>query len=52
MKRISISLSIIAAVQAVNNGLGRTPAMGWNTWNKYGCNIDADIIKNNTDMIV
>ena len=22
---------------ALDNGLGLTPAMGWNTWNKCGC---------------
>ena len=26
--------------------------MGWNTWNKYGCNINLDIIKTNADKIV
>ena len=37
---------------ALNNGVGLTPAMGWNTWNKYGCNINADIIKSNADRII
>ncbi|PQE14057.1 hypothetical protein CJF30_00006887 [Rutstroemia sp. NJR-2017a BBW] len=22
----------------INNGLGRTPALGWNSWNAFGCN--------------
>lgn len=26
--------------------------MGWNTWNKYGCGISLDIIKQNADKIV
>nr|3A5V_A Chain A, Alpha-galactosidase [Umbelopsis vinacea] len=27
-----------------NNGLAITPQMGWNTWNKYGCNVDEQLI--------
>lgn len=38
-------------VEALNNGLGLKPAMGWNTWNKYACDISADIIKSNADRI-
>lgn len=26
--------------KALENGLGKTPPMGWNTWNKYACLID------------
>jgi alpha-galactosidase len=35
------------SVLALNNGLGLTPAMGWNSWNKFGCNIDETVIKSN-----
>jgi alpha-galactosidase len=27
-----------------NNGLARTPQMGWNTWNRFACDIDEDLI--------
>lgn len=27
-----------------NNGLARTPQMGWNTWNRFGCDIDEELI--------
>ncbi len=30
----------IAVVLTLDNGLGRTPPMGWNSWNKFGCNIN------------
>jgi len=30
----------------LNNGVGRTPQMGWNSWNYYGCNINQTIISN------
>lgn len=26
--------------------------MGWNTWNKFGCNINEDLIKTSADRIV
>ena len=31
-------------ISSLNNGLGRTPQMGWNTWNKFGCNINEELI--------
>jgi len=24
--------------------LGSTPQMGWNTWNKFGCNVNASMV--------
>src|SRR3954470_16643652 len=27
------------------SGLSPTPPMGWNSWNKFGCNITADFVK-------
>ena len=30
---------LICSVIATDNGLGRTPQMGWNSWNHFGCNI-------------
>ena len=28
------------AAQALENGVARTPPMGWNSWNTFGCNIN------------
>jgi alpha-galactosidase len=40
-----IFLCLVAFALAVNNGVGRTPAMGYNTWNDFRCDInEADII--------
>ncbi|CAB60017.1 alpha-galactosidase, melibiase [Schizosaccharomyces pombe] len=33
------------------NGLGLKPQMGWNSWNKYACDIDESIILNNAKAI-
>jgi alpha-galactosidase len=32
--------------------LADTPAMGWNSWNKYQCNINEDLIKGIVDAMV
>ncbi|KAI8583120.1 hypothetical protein K450DRAFT_277607 [Umbelopsis ramanniana AG] len=39
-------------VLAADNGLAITPQMGWNTWNKYGCNIDEQLILDAAKSIV
>ncbi|MDA0633951.1 RICIN domain-containing protein [Nonomuraea sp. MCN248] len=38
--------------QALENGVARTPPMGWNTWNTFGCNIDETLIKQTADALV
>ncbi|MFG1949380.1 glycoside hydrolase family 27 protein [Nonomuraea sp. NPDC048826] len=38
--------------QALENGVGRTPPMGWNTWNTFGCNINETLIKQTADALV
>src|SRR5277367_4045198 len=32
--------------------LALTPPMGWNSWNKFGCNVSEDMIKSMADAIV
>ena len=52
IKKISLAvLLFIGSSQCLNNGVGKTPAMGWNTWNKYACDISEDIIKANANQI-
>eukprot|EP00834_Sanchytrium_tribonematis_P000733 NODE_14_length_51535_cov_1.125049.p11 type:complete len:404 gc:universal NODE_14_length_51535_cov_1.125049:23437-22226(-) len=36
----------------LENGVGLTPFMGWNSWNKFGCDINETIIKTQADKIV
>ncbi len=35
-----------------DNGLAKTPPMGWNSWNHFGCNINENIIKETADAMV
>jgi alpha-galactosidase len=37
---------------ALDNGLAITPPMGWNSWNKYACNINETLIKQQADAMV
>lgn len=32
--------------------LARTPPMGWNSWNHYGCNVDEGLIRRTADAMV
>ncbi len=36
----------------VSEGLALTPPMGWNSWNKFGCNVSEDLIKGAADAMV
>jgi alpha-galactosidase len=33
------------------NGLALTPPMGWNSWNKFGCNVDEALIRKQADAL-
>ncbi|WP_433364494.1 glycoside hydrolase family 27 protein [Actinoplanes sp. CA-142083] len=45
-------LSGAPAAQALENGVARTPPMGWNSWNTFGCNINETLIRQMADAIV
>ena len=40
------------AARAWDNGVALTPPMGWNSWNKFGCNVSEDMIKSMADAMV
>jgi alpha-galactosidase len=42
----------VSAAQALDNGVGRTPPMGWNSWNTFGCNINEALIRQHADALV
>ena len=37
---------------ALDNGLARTPPMGWNSWNHFHCNVSAQLIRETADAMV
>ena len=51
MKLIA-ALLLLFLVSALDNGLGRTPPMGWNSWNHFHCNINENLIRQTADLMV
>ena len=49
----AVSLSSLPSpVAALNNGLARTPQMGWNSWNHFVCSIDEQLIRGTAQAII
>ncbi|HLM98372.1 MAG TPA: alpha-galactosidase [Bryobacteraceae bacterium] len=47
-----LTLCVPPTVRALDNSLARTPPMGWNSWNKFQCNVSENLIKETADAIV
>ncbi|MDH2430769.1 glycoside hydrolase family 27 protein [Sphaerisporangium sp. TRM90804] len=45
-------LAVQPEVSALDNGVARTPPMGWNSWNTFGCDISESLIKQIADAVV
>ncbi len=39
---LSILMFGCSSLFALDNGLARTPPMGWNSWNKFACNVSEE----------
>ncbi len=37
--------------RALENGLARTPPMGWNSWNKFGCQVNERVVREAADAM-
>ena len=44
--------SLSGSANALRNGLGLVPMMGWSNWEAYGCAVNEDIIRKNADAVV
>jgi len=57
-KQIWMWIALILSVFFIGSGLlssddlARTPPMGWNSWNKFGCNVSESLIKETADAMV
>jgi alpha-galactosidase len=52
-----IIASLLTAVSyaqenGVSKGLALTPPMGWNTWNKFACNVSDELVRGMADAVV
>lgn len=50
--RLLVLALVVAACLTLDNGVGLTPPMGWNSWNHFGCKINEDLIKQTADLLV
>jgi alpha-galactosidase len=56
--RASVLVAVVAVLisssllYAQDKGLASTPPMGWNSWNKFGCNVSEDMIRQMADGMV
>jgi len=53
----SVALVLVPAADAAqscgsSSGLAKTPPMGWNSWNKFGCNVSEQLIRETADAMV
>ncbi len=50
----ALLLAVCAATPSValENGLAKTPPMGWNSWNKFGCDVNENLIRSVADSMV
>jgi alpha-galactosidase len=58
MGRVALGIAVLSCLvaagelRALDNGLARTPPMGWDSWNKFACNVSEDLIKQAANAMV
>jgi alpha-galactosidase len=48
----TVAVTTAAPAQALSNGLAKTPPMGWNDWNAFGCNVSEALVEQTAAYIV
>ena len=48
---VGLVLPGISHAQVSAGSLAPTPPMGWNSWNKFGCQVSEDLIKSVADAV-
>ncbi len=49
---LSLAASVFAQENPVSKGQALTPPMGWNTWNKFACNVSDELVRGMADAMV
>jgi len=47
-----VAAAVVQPARALDNGLARTPPMGWNSWNKFACNVSDTLIRGVADSMI
>ena len=48
---ILLFIFIFKVIICLDNGLAKTPQMGWNSWNRFGCSINEKLIMDTIDAL-
>lgn len=48
----SIGLASVQEGLALDNGVGRRPTLGWNSWNRFGSRLDERVVRDTADALV
>jgi alpha-galactosidase len=50
---LAAAISLVSTgAAALDDGVARTPPMGWNSWNKFQCDVSETLIKQTADALV
>ena len=49
---LAVFFCALTPAWALDNGLAKTPPMGWNSWNKFGCNVSEKFVEEMADAMV
>ena len=49
---IGLTTVTAPAAHALANGLAKTPQLGWNDWNAFGCDVSATLVEQTADTMV
>ena len=49
---VAIALGAAAGPAAASDGLALTPPMGWNSWNKFHCDVNEKVVRDAADAMV
>mmetsp|Transcript_2696 Transcript_2696/g.4600 ORF Transcript_2696/g.4600 Transcript_2696/m.4600 type:complete len:432 (-) Transcript_2696:53-1348(-) len=52
MARLLLVAAVAWPVQAIDNGLGRTPPQGWRSWNLFGSNVNQSLMERIMDGMI
>ena len=47
-----VSTGFVAPATALDNGLARTPPLGWNDWNTFACNVTEALVEQTADLFI
>ncbi len=48
---LALAAATVPTAWGLTNGLALTPPMGWNSWNRFGCNINETLIRQIADAM-